>query len=274
MGHLFLGPTNALRPAWRAFLFYLAASGAYRLLLGAVPGFPLTAGLLAVLVLTSWIFLALEARSLPTLGLRPGWAWARDYALGLAAGAGIILATASLAWAGGGFHLSRGAGAGALAQGAVFYLMPALSEELAFRGYIFQRVEWSLGTRGGLALMSLLFALAHLPNPGMEGWTGVLAFLNIFLAGAILGLAYLGTRSLALPMGLHLGWNWCQGALLGFGVSGTRAQGCFTPVAQGRPLWLTGGGFGLEGSLPCTLVCVVACVILLRRWPLPPTNEK
>jgi len=268
VGDLLLGSGNALRPGWRALLFYAAAALGYRLLLEAVPGVPRAAGLCAVLLLASTLFLAMEGRPLATLGLRPGTAWARDFALGAALGVGIILLSALLACGAGGFHLAKGAGASALASGAAFYLLPAFSEELAFRGYIFQRVEWSLGSWGGLFLMSVLFAAAHVSNPGMTGSTRILASVNIFLAGAALGLAYLGTRSLALPLGLHFGWNWCQGALLGFGVSGTQALGCFIPVSHARPLWLTGGAFGLEGSLPCTLVCSLACYFLLRRWPV------
>ncbi|WP_316413606.1 CPBP family intramembrane glutamic endopeptidase [Mesoterricola silvestris] len=249
-------------------LFYLATAGAYRLVLGLAPAVPPSVGLCATLLAVSALFLALEDRSLPSLGLRPGAAWARDFALGAAGGCGIILLSALLAYAAGGFHLVRGAGAGALAPGAAFYFLPAFSEELAFRGYLFQRVEWGLGTLGALLLLSVLFSIAHFSNPGMAGPTAVFAAVNIFLAGVVLGLAYLGTRSLALPFGLHLGWNWCQGSLLGFGVSGTEAVGCFAPVPHARAAWLTGGAFGLEGGLACTLVCLLACYILRRHCPV------
>jgi hypothetical protein len=266
----FLGKTKELRPGARAILFYLAVSVAYALLvwlLRSVPGLPTAAyplGLLAVLLLVSRLALAMEGLPLGALGLRLDGAFAREYARGLLAGTAIIALTALGLYATGGFRLARtpGLGAGTLATGALVYLVPALNEELAFRGYLFQRLEQSLGTWAGLAVMSALFALAHLANPGMAGTTEVLACLNIFLAGWILGLAYLRTRSLALPMGLHLGWNWAQGSLLGFGVSGTEPRGLFTPVLQAKPLWLTGGRFGLEGGLPCTIVCLVVCLIL------------
>jgi hypothetical protein len=75
----------------------------------------------------------------------------------------------------------------------------------------------------------------------------------------LLGLAYVKTRRLALPMGIHLGWNWAQGSLLGFGVSGTMdTRGWLNPVFDGRPEWLTGGAFGLEASLPCSILCGAA----------------
>jgi len=273
---LFLGRSGSLRCGWRALAFYLAVSAGYGFLLWAlhgVPGVPRAAypaGLCAVLLLASWLFLTLEARPLRSLGLRLGAAWARDYGKGLLAGMAVILLTAALLFLLGGFHLARNpaSGAGTLASGAVLYLVPAVNEELGFRGYLFQRLEWGLGTWGGLALLSLLFATAHLGNPGQAGALRLLAFVNIFLAGVLLGLAYLGTRSLALPMGLHLGWNWTQGTLLGFGVSGTSATGLFSPTLWNLPPWLTGGAFGLEGSLACTLVCGLACLLMARIFPV------
>ena len=84
----------------------------------------------------------------------------------------------------------------------------------------------------------------------MAGATRAWAGLNLVLAGVLLGLCYLRTRSLALPMGLHLGWNWTQGSLLGFGVSGLPSGGWWTPVYHGRPLWLTGGRSGWRRACP------------------------
>lgn len=262
---LFLGRTDSLRFGWRAFFFYVVVSTGYALALRAgLPRAALPLALCAVLLLASWLFTALEARPLQSLGLRPGRAWARAYGLGFLAGAAVILATAAVLFACGGFRLARNPACGqwVLAQGALLYLVPAVNEELAFRGYIFQRLEKGLGTPACLLVMSLLFAAAHLPNPGMAGEARFLAVLNITLAGLLLGLAFLGTRSLALPMGLHLGWNWAQGTLLGFGVSGTSPQGFLSPVLLHRPLWLTGGAFGLEGALPCTVVCLAACLFM------------
>ena len=100
----------------------------------------------------------------------------------------------------------------------------------------------------------------------MEGGTRVWATINIGLAAILLGFCYLRTQSLALPIGVHLGWNWMQGSVLGFGVSGTTDfPGIWAPVLHDRPTWLTGGAFGLEASLICTLVCSAA-IFALWRW--------
>ncbi|HJW43891.1 MAG TPA: CPBP family intramembrane glutamic endopeptidase, partial [Geothrix sp.] len=134
------------------------------------------------------------------------------------------------------------------------------------RGYPFQRLVQGAGPWVGQLVFAALFALAHWSNPGMAGATKAWATLNIGLAAILLGFCYLRTGSLALPIGVHLGWNWAQGSLLGFGVSGTTdIKGLWTPVFHGRPEWLTGGAFGLEASLPCTLICGVA-ILGLWRW--------
>ena len=121
----------------------------------------------------------------------------------------------------------------------------------------------------GQLVFAGLFALGHWGNPGMHGATRAWATLNIGLAAILLGFCYLRTRSLALPIGVHLGWNWAQGSLLGFGVSGTTdIKGVWSPVFHGRPEWLTGGAFGLEASVVCTLVCS-ATILVLWRWRGP-----
>jgi hypothetical protein len=90
------------------------------------------------------------------------------------------------------------------------------------------------------------------------------ATLDIFLGAIVLGLAYLRTSSLALPIGIHLGWNWMQGHVLGFGVSGTtRHQGFFRPQFVDDPTWFSGGAFGLEASAFAVLVDVALLVALL-----------
>jgi membrane protease YdiL (CAAX protease family) len=175
---------------------------------------------------------------------------------------------ALLVWGLNGIHWVRTPGMGARqALAAAWPLLGvAFHEELFARGYPFQRLVESAGPWVGQLLMATLFALVHWGNPGMHGTAKAWATLNIGLAGLLLGFCYLRTRSLALPIGLHLGWNWTQGSLLGFGVSGTTGfKGIWTPVFHGLPEWLTGGAFGLEASLPCLLVCAAA-IFGLWRW--------
>jgi hypothetical protein len=120
---------------------------------------------------------------------------------------------------------------------------------LRFRGFVFQRLVDGLRPWIALAGLGLLFAMAHWNNPGMEGATRWLAAGSMASGGIMFGLAWLRTRSLALPVGIHLGWNWTQGHVLGFGVSGFDHNGWLQPLFQGQPQWLTGGEFGPEASL-------------------------
>jgi membrane protease YdiL (CAAX protease family) len=99
----------------------------------------------------------------------------------------------------------------------------------------------------------------------MNGGVKTLASINIFLASILFGFAFLNTKSLAMPLGIHFMANWVQGGLLGFGVSGTDQSGLFIPVFRQDFDWLTGGAFGLEASLP-GLVCVLAALALLIKW--------
>ena len=99
----------------------------------------------------------------------------------------------------------------------------------------------------------------------MQGFTQIVAMLDLALGAILLGLAYLRTRSLALPIGLHLGWNWAQGYLFGFGVSGFDYSGWFRPVFPGSPEWLSGGEFGPESSVFAVLVDLIV-IAALWKW--------
>lgn len=223
----------------------------------------------ALAVLAATVFcLLLERQPLPTMRARPALRWGTEFASGAAGGVLLMLFVAGCIFTFHGFHWQRIGGANfhELMAGAWLYLAVAVNEELLFRGYPFQKLVKGTGVWISLAAMGLWFAYAHWDNPGMAGSVKVWATLNIFLAGVLMGLAYLKTRRLALPMGIHLGWNWAQGSLLGFGVSGTMdTHGWVNPVFEGRPEWLTGGAFGLEASFPCAVLCGAA-ILGLAFW--------
>ncbi len=228
-----------------------------------------------ILLSAAWICMRLEKGRLAGLGLQLDGRWWRDALRGAGLGMGLILITALMLLALGGFHWERDASAtlrGLLAS-AWLYVGVALAEELLFRGYVFQRLVKGMGIWPAQVLMALLFAAAHWGNPGMSGATKVWATLNIALAALMFGFAFLKTGRLALPMGIHFGWNWAQGNLLGFGVSGTTNHpGLLHPVFHTRPEWLTGGAFGLEAGLPATLV-LIGCCLWMMRWKAPVETE-
>jgi hypothetical protein len=233
-----------------------------------------------VLLITA-LFLRAERKDMASLGLALNRRWALHFLLGTGLGMGLITAAALAAWATGacGFQWGAPGALGRILADAWLYLAVAANEELQFRGYGLQRAVEALGRWPGQILLALLFAGVHLGNPGMSGSTRIWAVLNIFLAGLFFGLVWMRTRSLAAPMGLHFGWNWMQGSILGFGVSGGASEGLLKPFFRDRPEWLSGGPFGLEAGLPCTLLCLAAIAFTLR-WRrasgenLPDTNSR
>ncbi len=140
------------------------------------------------------------------------------------------------------------------------FLPAVIHEELLFRGYPFQKLyAW----RRGFALwfVALAFAALHLGNPSLS-WLGL---ANIFLGGILLALAYARYGRLWYPIGLHLAWNLMTGPILGHEVSGY-ATGQTVLIESGSgPEWLTGGDFGIEGSVWMTLAELTGITLLARR---------
>lgn len=221
----------------------------------------------AFLILVTWACLRLRRESMAAVGLRLDLTWLREILGGAALGTVLILLVTGLIAATGGVRFSPDPARSldALAMGAWVFAWVVLLEELLFRGFVFQRMVDGIGRWPALVAMAALFALAHWGNPGMDGATLVWATIDTALGAILLGLAYLRTRRLALPIGIHFGWNWAQGSLLGFDVSGLDQAGWLLPELLGRPQWLTGGAFGPEASIFAVLVDAAA-VVLMWRW--------
>jgi uncharacterized protein len=122
----------------------------------------------------------------------------------------------------------------------------AAAEEALFRGYPFQKLVEGLGAVAATIIASAGFAIAHAHNPAVNGF----ALANIFIAGVMLSIAYLRTRSLWFATGVHVGWNWCMAALLDLPVSGLELFNAplYEPADRG-PAWLSGGSFGPEAGI-------------------------
>jgi membrane protease YdiL (CAAX protease family) len=149
----------------------------------------------------------------------------------------------------------------ALAQALAFFAVAAAAEEAAFRGYPFQALVQGIGAWPAAVLTSALFAWAHADNPEVTA----VAVANIFLAGVMLAVAYLKTRSLWFATGVHVGWNWAMQSLLGFPVSGLNEFD--TPLYDVRELGpdvVTGGPFGPEAGVAATLAILAGTVWMWR----------
>jgi uncharacterized protein len=254
----------------------LAASGSAVLLVISVVG-----GLLGAL-LSVWLAgRFLDRRPFADFGFHLNAGWWLDLFFGMALGA-LLITTVFLTELVLGWVKVTGAFE-SLVPGAPFWLailIPAalflcvgFYEELISRGYQLRNAAEGLnfpgvGPRNAVllawVLSSAFFGYLHATNPNAT----LLSTVNVALAGLMLGCGYVLTGELAIPIGLHITWNFFQGAVYGFPVSGLRVGGAtFLSLDQGGPDLWTGGPFGPEGGLlgPAAMISGVFLTILWVR---------
>lgn len=179
---------------------------------------------------------------------------------GLGIGTALSLAVVGVLVAAGALDITGSTKLGALLKPLSEQAMVAIMEELLFRAVLFRIIEERWGTLASLLANVMLFALAHLPNEHITA----LAVLNTGVAGLALSAAWLLTRSLWLPVGVHFAWNYMFDGVLGVPVSGHAARG-WLQVQMSGPEWLSGGPYGVEGSLATLLVWGIAAAWMLQR---------
>jgi hypothetical protein len=139
-------------------------------------------------------------------------------------------------------------------------LFQVFAEEIVFRGYLFVTVKSGWGMMTAVAVTSVLFGVGHIFNPGFS-WA---IALNLVLAGILMALGVVVTGNIWWPLGFHLAWNFFEGYIYGFPVSGLTASPIsmfFTKITA--PSWLMGGSFGPEGGLAGTLAFTAGIIWLL-----------
>jgi hypothetical protein len=183
------------------------------------------------------------------LGLAVGWSLAVACVLLMvvAGGIAIVLVLQPTAW-------------GWLAADAAFFALAALAEEIAFRGYGFQRFAYAVGPLGAALGFAAFYAIVQALLPGSNR-----ASMAVSIAlSLLLSTAYLRTRALWLSWGLNFGWKASRALVFGLAVSGVNNH---SPVVQGDPMgpfWLTGGGYGLDGSWVAFVVMLAALPVVFR----------
>jgi membrane protease YdiL (CAAX protease family) len=195
------------------------------------------------------------------LGLAVGWALAVACVLPMVVGGGIaiVLVLGPSAW-------------GWLLADAAFFALIALAEEVAFRGYGFQRFEQAVGQLGAALGYAAFYAIVQALLPGSNhASVAVSVVLSL-----VLSTAYLRTRALWLSWGINFAWKASRALVFGLAISGNCSH---SPVVQGNPMgpfWLTGGGFGLDGSWVAFAVLLIALPVVYRltreldyRWNAP-----
>ncbi|WP_303481886.1 CPBP family intramembrane glutamic endopeptidase [Thalassotalea sp. 1_MG-2023] len=141
-----------------------------------------------------------------------------------------------------------------------FFSIVAINEELLVRGYILNNLLKSQQKYVSIIISALIFMLLHSGNNDVS----LLSFVNLLLVGIFLGLYYAQYKDLWFPIGFHLTWNFMQGPVLGFPVSGLPIEGMLTQKLAGSST-LTGGSFGLEGSYLVMTLLILLCAILWSK---------
>lgn len=227
--------------------------------LGFNPGVPQMIALPVVAVIAYRFYVRrIEKRPLSELSSDGA---ARELGGGLLTGAALFTTVIAVIAAAGSYTVT---GLGTL-TGPAFILLASIAagvmEEIIFRGIIFRLTESAFGTLAAMAASAVLFGAAHVFSPHPT----LLALVAIALeAGILLACAYVVTRRLWFPIGIHAAWNFAQGGVFGMAVSGNRSKGWLEGVTSG-PEWLTGGEFGPEASLVSIVVCFALAVVLFRR---------
>ena len=196
-----------------------------------------------------------------------GWprraGWLREAGLGVSAGWGIVVLCAAVMAIGGGiavrlsFSLSS---LGWFLADAALFALTALAEEIAFRGYPFQRFARAVGPAGAALAFAALYAFLQALQPGSSRASTAVAVVFTLL----LSTAYLRTRALWVSWGINFGWKATRALIFGLAIGGVNNH---SPVVQGDPMgpfWLTGGGFGLEGSWLAFFVILAAIPMVYR----------
>lgn len=295
---IFFNRFGRLRSGWRLLLYVFAFIAASFLLVtvlraafffarAAIPSFPYADylaeiifrfGTLAAALIAGYLCARLfEGLPWRSLGLTLHQSWVRDLVVGSAIGIGALALAVGVAAAAGGLRFTFAGSDMLLAVGrsfvssAVLLFVAALAEEAAFRGYPLQTLTRAHLVWFGILLTSLPFGFVHLRNPNVV--PGV-TFANTAFAGVWLAAAYLRTRSLWFPLGVHWGWNWALGWIFGLPISGLRIVS--HPILVGQdagPAWLTGGNYGIEGGVACSIALVVSTLFIWRTRLVSATPE-
>jgi len=263
---IFLSPDKArLRAGWRLLLQILLIGIINFILVGVIGilGIPKLSGkwgllfrqIQELIVYASSIYIAsrwLDRRSFESLGLKVG----RQALFDLLAGIGIVLVQlgfiygimSSLGWLTfDGFAWEFDAPGTVLMTTLLFFvifLLVGWNEELLSRGYHLQTIASGLNMFWAVLISSAVFGLLHLDNPHAT-WVST---AGIFFAGVYQSYGYIRTRQLWLPIGLHVGWNFFEGVVFGFPVSGLDIY-ALTRIQVTGPVSWTGGAFGPEAGL-------------------------
>ena len=215
-----------------------------------------------------------DKRPMADFGFHLNRKWWLDFAFGLGLGALLMAIVFGVEWAAGWVTVlpqTEKMGVSmllALFIGLMKFILVGIQEEMVSRGYHLVNLAEGLSGIGrrtavwlAFILSSIVFGLLHLGNPNVS----IVSTINLCIAGILLGLPYILTGELALSIGLHITWNFFQGFVFGFPVSGLPSSNSLILIQQGGPSLWTGGSFGPEGGL-LGLITMILGMILIFLW--------
>jgi len=264
--NLLFNPQHEIRNGWKFLLYWVVFTFLLIVTTLPFPGGPRTQLERLVLntipilpALAALVFMArfVDRRPLSAYGVSFHEGWSRDFVLGgtLAAAMLVLLTLANVI--SGGVTMTWSAAntdTKSLVVTAIVLIMSAAQEEIIFRGYPLQTLMKAVGTWPAIVAMSVAFGFVHYRyNPNAT----VIGAVNTGLAGLLLSIAYLKTRSLWLPYGIHLVWNLGLGFVMGYTLSGMEIDSLWRSVPLG-PKWLVGGQYGPEEGFVATVVFTAA----------------
>ena len=267
------------RAGWRIGIFLLITAGCNTVITGpimalvkTIPGVPMqTVGAYVFYLTTTfavWLMLRfVDRRPFVSVGFAFRKFAGKELSQGLLFGSGMMSIIFVIEYYSGMVHIEFRdvtimQSAVIFGNSVLLYVIVGYGEEFLFRGYLFQ--TFIEGTNKLIATVSLalLFAIAHSKNPNAS----VFGLINVGLAGIWLSIAYFKTKALWLPIGLHISWNFFQGFVYSYPVSGTSSEHeqIGKAIVNG-PEWITGGAFGPEGGALATLMLVLG-TLLIYKW--------
>jgi membrane protease YdiL (CAAX protease family) len=281
---------HRLRAGWRLLiqllLFFALLAAGVRILNGVGRGtvagavlagsFYLAAGLGVAWLLARFI----DRRPFAGYGFHLGRGWWLDFGFGLLLGTLMVTGIFLVEYLAGWITVRASPDSSSLLVLAevllaslLVYVAVGINEEFTFRGYQLRNLaeglagQWigpTLAVVLALCISATAFGLSHLGNRNAS----VVSTANIVLGGLAFGLPFVLTGELAMPLGLHIAWNFCEGTVYGFAVSGHAPIRPILAVEQGGPELWTGGAFGPEAGLLAVVAIVLGCAggVLWISW--------
>lgn len=228
--------------------------------------------LLISVLLWTWIFwMKIQKNSFVSIGFYRNTGWMKEIILGFVTGVVLLGSVFLILFITGNITVDTiEFQPASLATNLVIFLLVGFNEEMITRGYLMGSIKKLSNKVFALVLVAVLFSLMHIFNDNFS----LVPFLNIFLAGILLGVVYIYTERLWFAISLHFTWNFFQGPVFGSQVSGNVTDGTFIQLTKtGSPL-ITGGDFCFEGSLLMTfLMIAIIFAIGFYYRKMPDKNE-